>query len=548
MKKLIDLIYVRKNKYVSLLIYVFILTSIFLIGLLVYWTGGTTSFVHLMYIPILTSVFLLGIRAGIFFSIVAGLVLGPYMPLVVSQGIMQETRSWVFRIFMFITIVLVVGSLLRYIKQSHEQERKSAYIDLITGFPNWNKFKDDLREFIDLQSEKPLNLIVFEFSNKGMIEQYVDQHTSNRAYINLLKMADDFFGNSNTYVASSNRFIVAVSDYGVDEVYNMANKFISMTREPMYIYMLPISVIVKGGIVSYPIHGRNINDIILKLEKVLGQISKVQSNIVVYDDEFEAECTKYYNALVSIYHSLKNDIFTLAFQPKVQLDSNEIIGVEALLRMKDSSHNISIQQLIKMAEEVGFISEITKWVIENSIKQVKEWKERELAMKVAINISSLDLKDASIIEFTEDCLELYGVDPSFIEFELTERSIVEDEHRVVELLKRIKQMGIKLSLDDYGSGYNSLNYLVNPGFYFDYIKIDKSFIDHITEEQGKMLCEGIIKTAHVLGIKVIAEGVETEEQVNILKEIDCDIAQGYYFYKPMSKNELLYQFKVLNGY
>lgn len=316
MKKLIDLIYVRKNKYVSLLIYVFILTSIFLIGLLVYWTGGTTSFVHLMYIPILTSVFLLGIRAGIFFSIVAGLVLGPYMPLVVSQGIMQETRSWVFRIFMFITIVLVVGSLLRYIKQSHEQERKSANIDLITGFPNWNKFKNDLRDFIDLQNEKPLNLIVFEFSNKGMIEQYVDQHTSNRAYINLLKMADDFFENSNTYVASSNRFIVAVSDYGVDEVYNMANKFISMTREPMYIYMLPISVIVKGGIVSYPIHGRNINDIILKLEKVLGQISKVQSNIVVYDDEFEAECTKYYNALVSIYHSLKMIYLPWHFSPK----------------------------------------------------------------------------------------------------------------------------------------------------------------------------------------------------------------------------------------
>ena len=109
---------------------------------------------------------------------------------------------------------------------------------------------------------------------------------------------------------------------------------------------------------------------------------------------------------------------------------------------------------------------------------------------------------------------------------MTERSIVEDEHRVVELLKRIKQMGIKLSLDDYGSGYNSLNYLVNPGFYFDYIKIDKSFIDHITEEQGKMLCEGIIKTAHVLGIKVIAEGVETEEQVNILKEIDCDLRKA----------------------
>ena len=545
MKKLIDLIYMRKNKYISLLIFVLILIAIFLIGALVYWTGGTTSFVHLMYIPILFSVFLFGIKAGIFFSIIAGLILGPYMPMVVSQGIMQETRSWVFRIFMFITIVLVVGSLQSYVKKIHELEKKRAFTDLITGFPSLNKFKDDLRQYIELENGKPLNFIIFQFSNKEMIEQYIDQHTSNRAYINLLEMADKFFQDSSTYVAIPNRFIVSVPDCSIDEVHSMANKFISMTREPMYIYGLPISVIVKGGIISYPAHGRDLNEIILKLEKVLSQISRAQSDIIIYDDEFEAERTKYYNTLLSLYHSLKNDMFTLAFQPKVQIDNNRIIGVEALLRIKDSSHNISIQQLIKMAEEAGFIGEITKWVIENSIKQIKEWEKWGLAVKVSINISLLDLKDDSIIEFTENCLKLYGVDPSFIEFELTERSIIEDEHRVLAALKRIKKAGIKLSLDDYGSGYNSLNYLVNPVFHFDYIKIDKSFIKNITEEHGKLLCEGIIKTAHVLGIRVIAEGVETEEQVSILRAINCDIAQGYYFYKPIGNEELLY--KIFNN-
>lgn len=548
MKKLIDLIYMRKNKYISLLIFVLILIAIFLIGALVYWTGGTTSFVHLMYIPILFSVFLFGIKAGIFFSIIAGLILGPYMPMVVSQGIMQETRSWVFRIFMFITIVLVVGSLQSYVKKIHELEKKRAFTDLITGFPSLNKFKDDLRQYIELENGKPLNFIIFQFSNKEMIEQYVDQHTSNRAYINLLEMADKFFQDSSTYVAIPNRFIVSVPDCSIDEVHSMANKFISMTREPMYIYGLPISVIVKGGIISYPAHGRDLNEIILKLEKVLSQISRAQSDIIIYDDEFEAERTKYYNTLLSLYHSLKNDMFTLAFQPKVQIDNNRIIGVEALLRPRDNSHNISIQQLIKMAEEVGFIGEISKWVIESSIKQIKEWAEWGLAVKVAVNLSLLDLKDDSIIKFTASCLKFYGVDPSFIEFELTERSIVEDEHRIMDALKRIKEAGIKLSLDDYGSGYNSLNYLANPILYFDHIKIDKSFIENITQEQGKLLCEGIIKTAHVLGIKVIAEGVETEEQVNILRAINCDYAQGYYFYKPMPKDELLYHLKIFTEY
>ena len=189
MKKLIDLIYMRKNKYISLLIFVLILIAIFLIGALVYWTGGTTSYVHQMYIPIITSVFLFGIKAGIFFSIVAGLVLGPHMPLVVSQGIMQETRSWVFRIVMFIIVVLVVDVLLRYIREIDEREKKRAYMDIITGFPNLNKFREDLKDFIETQNGKALNFIVFEFSNKGMIDQYVDQQTSNKAYLNLLKMA-----------------------------------------------------------------------------------------------------------------------------------------------------------------------------------------------------------------------------------------------------------------------------------------------------------------------------------------------------------------------
>jgi len=545
-KTLMDLIYIRKNKYVSVLIFMLILVSIFLIGGLVYLTGGTTSFVHLMYIPILTSVFLFGIKAGIFFSIVAGLVLGPYMPMVVSQGIMQETRSWVFRIVMFIIIVLVVGVLLRYIREINEQEKTRAYMDIITGFPNLNKFRDDLKDFIDMKSGKYMNFIVFEFSNKGMINQYVDQQASNRAYINLLKNAESFFENSSIYVDGSDRFIVTVTGCSINEVYELGKKFVNINKEPMYIYTIPISVIVKGGIVNYPIHGRDIDDIILKLEKMSSLISRVQHDIIIYDDEFEAERTKYYNTLVSLYHSLKNDMFALAFQPKVHMDSNGIIGVEALLRVKDTSLNISIQQLIKMAEEVGFISEITKWVIENSIRGVKEWKERGIAINVAINLSLLDLKDSSIVDFTKVCLEAYGVDPSFIEFELTERSIIEDERRVMDALRKIKEVGIKLSLDDYGSGYNSLNYLVNSDFYFDYIKIDKSLINNITEVQGRLLCEGIIKTAHVLGAKVIAEGVETEEQVNILKAIGCDIIQGYYFYKPMPEDQLIYHFTILN--
>lgn len=527
-----------QNKSFKLFASLGLLLLIILIGIFVYLTGGTTSFVHLMYIPILISVFLFGIKEGILASIIAGLILGPYMPLAVKEGIMQQTTSWIFRIIMFITIVLVVGLLLKYIKAINEAEKRRAYIDVITGYPNSNKLVEDLSTMIKEQKHKTLSLIVFEYINKEMINQYVDHEIGNKSFIKLINYADEFFNACNIYTVSTNKFIIIIPDFDYVHAYNKANDFTNETKKPMFVDTLPISVIIKGGIVNFPLHSNDINDIILKLEKVLVQATKSQKNITVYDNKLESESIKYYHALVSLYYSLQNDMFYLAFQPKMNLKNNEIVSVEALLRIKyDSHNNISISHLISMAEEVGFINEITKWVINNSIKQIREWQNKGINIKISINLSSIDLNDESIVNFTTNCLKSNGVDSSMLEFELTERSIIEDEQKILVVLNKIKNEGIKISLDDYGTGHNSLNYLVNALFPFDYIKIAKTFIDNITKEQNEVLIYGIIETAHVLGIKVVAEGVETEEQVKILKRIGCDIIQGYYFCKPLPPKE-----------
>lgn len=150
--RLIDFSSLKKNKYFNSLFSLLILLLIFLIGFFVYFTGGTTSFVHLMYVPILITVFIFGIKAGVLVSFIAGFVLGPNMPLVVSQGIMQENRSWMFRIVMFVIIVFVVGLLLKYIENYYDLEKNRAYQDIITGYPNSNKFKEDLEEMISAQN------------------------------------------------------------------------------------------------------------------------------------------------------------------------------------------------------------------------------------------------------------------------------------------------------------------------------------------------------------------------------------------------------------
>lgn len=545
MRKLIDIINYMDIKYNKIFAYILILIMISLTGVFICFTGGTTSFVHLMYIPILISVFLFGIKEGIIFSLIAGFVLGPFMPMVLSNGIMQETSSWVFRIIMFLVIVLIVGTLVELIKTFNESERKKAYQDTITGYPNANKLRNDLNYLINEHIYNSLNFVVFDFINKEMISQYVDYDTSIKSYLTLLTSTEGFFHNLNIlniYVISKERFVIVIPDCSDTEVYNKVNEFSNITKQPIYIGSIPVSIVIKSGIVSYPHHCSNLNDILLKLERVLDQPSKAQNNIIIYDNKVEEEKNDYYNALVSIYHSLQNDMFSLVYQPKINLSDNKLNGVEALLRVNNvsnnGSNNLSISQLINIAEEIGFINEITKWVIINSIRQIKKWQDNGFDCIVAINLSSLDLKDDFILNYIKECLQIYDVDSSSIELELTERIIIQDKVVVMENLEKLKKEGIKISIDDYGSGYNSLNYLVNSKFNFDFLKIDKTIIDNITVEHCKLLCKGIIKAAHVLGMEVVAEGVERKEQVDILKIIGCDIIQGYYYSEPLHPDDL----------
>lgn len=222
---------------------------------------------------------------------------------------------------------------------------------------------------------------------------------------------------------------------------------------------------------------------------------------------------------------------------EINLENNEIIGFEALLRWKsDRWGMMNPGKFIKIAEDAGIISEITKWVIKNVIDQLTKWKENGIQTKVAINISSEDLRDDTLIEYTKECLKASPIDSTMLEFELTERTIVENEKQVGHLLNKIKDSGIKTSLDDFGTGYNSLIHLSKLPI--DYIKIDKIFIDNLNNMRDKVIIKGTIDLIHGLGREVIVEGVETAEQVDVLGNMDCDNIQGYYFSKPLPPEEV----------
>lgn len=516
---------------------VMIILLIGLIDYIIFKSGGIkSSFGHLMYLPIILSTFIFNFWGNLTISILAGLSVGPFMPEVVELNMMQPTSNWIVRMCFYICINWIVYFLLYYLNKKNAVIQKNATINSDTGLPNMNQLEMDINQWINEKSFNSFTIIVFIFENMDQINRYISKSIGIKALKYLLKIASERFPGSPLYSFYLNEFAVVFPNDSIETVYQQGNEFIQKFNNNITIDDLPIDFILHGGIINFPMHGRESSVIIQKLGRALDQAKHTQQSIVIYNDRFAKQNLKKCNILVSFNKALKEDTLKLFYQPKIDIKRNEVICVEALLRWDDFDHNISIPELITTIEEAGFINELTKKVTKEAIIQLKKWQDKGLNFNVAVNLSSKDLQDASIVEFVIDCLNEYQMDPSHFEYEITERSFIKNSDDAVNILNKLKDIGIKISIDDYGTGYNSLMNITKLPI--DYIKIDKYFIDQIIEEKGKIIVKNIITLIHYLNKKVCAEGVETEEQLQILKKMGCDYIQGYYFSKPLSPDDL----------
>ena len=228
----------------------------------------------------------------------------------------------------------------------------------------------------------------------------------------------------------------------------------------------------------------------------------------------------------------KKEIF-MVFQPKISIKGEKVNGFEALVRWVSQELGfVSPAEFIPIAENTGFIVELGKYIIEESFKKCRElYESSDNKFHIAINISDIQLREEGFIDFVSALLNKYNIPPEYIEFEITEGVIMQSVSRNIELLLNLKKLGVSIALDDFGTGYSSLSYLKRLPI--DVLKIDKSFVDGIgVDEKSEYIAESIIKLSHSLDLKVVAEGVETKEQLGYLDKMKCDIAQGYYFSKP----------------
>jgi EAL domain-containing protein (putative c-di-GMP-specific phosphodiesterase class I) len=239
-------------------------------------------------------------------------------------------------------------------------------------------------------------------------------------------------------------------------------------------------------------------------------------------------------------NAICNNELETYFQPQYHAKSGELVGLEALMRWQSDGNYISPVLFISIAEERGLINELGLWILNDACLKLKDWQSRKLlpsTVTLSVNISSRQLQFDGFLDSLSRVLNETGIAPNCLELELTESAVMADPEQCIRIFKHVQQLGCRISVDDFGTGYSSLSYL--SSLPLDALKIDRSFVNDIIQDgTNQAIVKAIIGLSHNLGLKVVAEGVETEAQHHFLRDNGCDVMQGYLLSRPVPANEL----------
>lgn len=325
------------------------------------------------------------------------------------------------------------------------------------------------------------------------------------------------------------------------EAAQFAQLIIREMEEPFIINGQEIYITTSIGISLYPMDGHTTDELIYCADKAMYYAKQKGTNsFSFYFDELNVDTSHLLILDNEMRKAIGQKQFAIVYQPKISLTTNKVIGLEALVRWENEKlGKVSPDEFIPYAEESGLIIPLSEAIFElvcNDLSRLRQSGYPDL--HISINVSSLHFQQYNFLHSIQKILEKNNISAKNLEIEVTERTVMNSDADTIRKLVRLKQLGFKIAIDDFGTGYSSLSYLVR--FPIDYLKIDKSFIQHITTFDDKQaVVDAIIQMAHRLNMEVIAEGVESLQQVNLLKKMGCDFVQGYYFCKPKPVHDII---------
>ena len=434
-----------------------------------------------------------------------------------------------------------------------EEIKQLAYYDYLTGLPNRRLFNDKLNHSIlDADQNKySLGVLFLDLDSFKRINDTMGHSKGDELLKMIAKRLTNILSEEDTICrVGGDEFLILINNIeNVNYINKILEKLLNTFKEPFAIDHHHLYMTASIGAAIYPIDGLDIEtliknaDIAMYIAKDEGKNRFALCTTMIKDNiTHELQLTN------SLYHALDRNELELYYQPQVEIITGEIIGLEALIRWNHKDLGlVNPINFIYIAEKTGLILPIGEWVIRSACIQNKKWQVAGiLSVPIAVNISINQFQNTNMVEVITKIIKETDLEPRYLEIEITENIIMKETEYIIESLNQLKQIGIKISIDDFGTEYSSLNYIKQLPI--DRIKIDMSFIKGINKNiKDEAIIKVIIVLAKNLGLKVIAEGVEAKDQLDFLRDQMCDDIQGYYFYKPMPFNlieELMNNYKL----
>jgi diguanylate cyclase (GGDEF)-like protein len=428
------------------------------------------------------------------------------------------------------------------LNEANYQLRNMAYYDALTGLTNRKLFEEELKLTLKQLDRNPRNiaLLFFDLDNFKTINDTLGHDMGDKLLVEVSNTLKQLTRSGDTLARwGGDEFVLLLDGIThVDDAALVSEEIQKAFNQPLIIdghemqvsFSIGINVHTPGQSASQNIKNA---DMAMYLAKERGK-----NAYAFYTPEMGEQAFSHMKLSASLVRAIERHEFKVLYQPQVHILTGQIIGAEALVRWEHPDEGvITPDQFIPIAEEKGHIIEIGRLVLEEACRDMKRWSDAGYGLSsIAVNLSGKQIRHKGFIDTVTSALKTTGLDPSYLEFEVTETLIMKEYEFAVDTLDVLRSLGITLSIDDFGTGYSSLAHLKKLPI--DKIKIDKSFIDDITHDENDVeIAKAIIAMSHSLGLKVLAEGVETEAQLQILKKLKCEKYQGYYLSKPIPADQ-----------
>jgi diguanylate cyclase (GGDEF)-like protein/PAS domain S-box-containing protein len=429
-------------------------------------------------------------------------------------------------------------------KKMEQRIEYLAYYDALTGLPNRSLFIDRLKQGIERAepTSKIVAVAITDIDRFRSVNDIYGTAVGDKVLKDIAERLSNAIRKGDTVARLGNdEFGIALLDIAnINDIVPVLEKIMKEISSPLNIMGDEIIITFSYGISVYPHDNKDPLELMKFAGLALDKAKKdVGRNYQFYTEDLNIRASEFISMEKKLYNAIKNEEFLLHYQPYYDINTQKLLGIEALIRWQSEDMGlVSPGKFIPVLEETGMIIEAGEWILKTATRQVKEWQDKGYpVVPVSVNLSLIQFRQKNIAEMVKKVMGECGFYPSLLTLEITESAFMQDIEFTRFVLEKLKDIGVSVSIDDFGTGYSSLSYLKR--FPIDNLKIDISFIrEMVKDPDSASIVMAIINMAHTLNLKTIAEGIETEEQWKFLRLLRCDIGQGFYLSKPLPAEEV----------